>query len=130
MENQSDVFRMDLEGLPKDESGFLTEEGKVELARIRAKRGATLLDQQGPEISGVWRETIIENLEYFAISDPYACVCGLVFGDYTTGVSELGLMGEGEETPTGLGVINHGFEADGEVRYVDLTAAWKEIIGV
>lgn len=84
-----------------------------EPAEVRVARGAALLDRHKP---GWWRRI---NMGVFDVRSCRTCAVGQAFGDYDTGVSEMGIPGQ---------VFAHGFAAYSDVDYNRLNTAWANLV--
>lgn len=89
----------------------MSEDERIQLLESRVAAGIALLNER--EWSEPWY--FVVNLDALSIADPYNCVLGQVFGDYTGALEVLGLR---------LG-IGHGFSGAYEGA---LTKMWKESI--
>lgn len=94
----------------------------------RVQRGMALLDKKRPG----WRESI--NTEILDLSDGYCCVLGQVYNHFITGSHGLGLVHSGEEDPytpqEEQNLLSHGFYSLSSHEYDDLTATWKQALGL
>lgn len=89
-----------------------------ELAQERVQAGVKFLDMRlGPD----WPNKI--DPEKLRMGDSALCVLGQMYGSYSTGIAELGLL-----NPIDCGQL--GFLVDGceEISYRYLNAAWTEAI--
>jgi len=79
-----------------------------------AKRGAKFLDEQ---LGRGWRRKI--RRRQLDLAEPCNCVLGQLYGDYSDGAYELGLVYSEE--------VRLGFDSE-EEEYEALTAAWLEVL--
>lgn len=75
--------------------------------------GIELLDAERPG----WKSEI--DLDSLDLGSCGVCVLGQIFGEYSEGLSELGIS-------TGH---RYGFDTTGEGKYTELTQAWKDALG-
>lgn len=76
----------------------------LEIAAVRARRGALLLDEQQP---GWAREIDLGGLDMLSVCD---CITGQVFGGYVSGARTLGISGALYHCLPSDEVIRHGFQ--------------------
>jgi hypothetical protein len=83
----------------------------------RIERGMRLLDELEPG----WRERV--DLGRLDMSSCLTCILGQLYGDYTQGLSELGVW-----DAEAYGFDTYGPDPTTSQRYQELTAAWQEAL--
>lgn len=88
----------------------------------KIEKGAALLNEKKPH----WYDDI--DLGSLELADDTACVLGQLFGAYEDGVKYLFTEPLFTERELCAVSAEHGFDTDGVVSYMVLTALWTELI--